>query len=347
MSTHGYDLATRWYVCYIETIAGKRTFKKKYGNINQFNNVEQRLAAAQALLERLRIETTEVLVTPPLVQDILIVLERVSLNMRHKSISTYRTKVLHFARWLVANNINDWKQITLKLVYEYFDNIDKAHATTHNSYMITAKTFLAYCFKFGYLKQKLTFDYAKRPQNKTSQKHFRSNEIALLKQILQTHLMQWMAAQLLYYCFIRPGEMRELRVEQFDIDLGIISIPGSISKNKKTQSVVIPNQFVPAVQAWLQGLPQSHYFINQSPTPLSRDAISKQHRVLLQGAGFGKGYSFYSWKHTGAIHAARGGINLKDLQMQLRHHSLDMVNEYLKQLGVIDSVALRTQFPTL
>lgn len=56
-------------------------------------------------------------------------------------------------------------------------------------------------------------------------------------------------------------------------------------------------------------------------------------------------YGFYSWKHTGAVMAVKGGINIKDLQLQLRHHSLDMVNEYLKNLGVTDSERLLNHFP--
>lgn len=33
--------------------------------------------------------------------------------------------------------------------------------------------------------------------------------------------------------------------------------------------------------------------------------------------------------------------------MQLRHHSLDMVNEYLKNLGVMDSDELKSLFPAI
>lgn len=43
--------------------------------------------------------------------------------------------------------------------------------------------------------------------------------------------------------------------------------------------------------------------------------------------------------------AVKHGIHVKDLQLQLRHHSLDMVNEYLKNLGVMDSESLLNRFP--
>ena len=44
-----------------------------------------------------------------------------------------------------------------------------------------------------------------------------------------------------------------------------------------------------------------------------------------------------SWKHTGAGTFVKNNGNLKDLQTQLRHHSLDQVNDYLKDMGVYQS----------
>jgi integrase len=267
-------------------------------------------------------------------------------QLRPKTQSTYFTKLVHFSRWYFNKGNPKLTPILAREYIEYVSVCVKS-STTVNSYLRTLKTLCTELVAMDYFDKNPFIGIKKIPENRISQKYFRSNEIAILKQLLQTNPMQWMATQLLFYCFIRPGEIRELLVSDVDIDLGVIHIRGAISKNKKAQSVIIPNQFINAVQEWIEGIPQHYYFINQSAMPLSRDAISKQHRQLLEHAGYGKGYSFYSWKHTGAIHAAKNGINLKDLQMQLRHHSLDMVNEYLKQLGVIDSVALRENFPTL
>jgi hypothetical protein len=43
----------------------------------------------------------------------------------------------------------------------------------------------------------------------------------------------------------------------------------------------------------------------------------------------------------------KAGIGLKDLQMQMRHHSLDQLNEYLREMGVLESVTLKKNFPAL
>jgi hypothetical protein len=58
-------------------------------------------------------------------------------------------------------------------------------------------------------------------------------------------------------------------------------------------------------------------------------------------------YAFYSWKHTGVVQAVRNGVNMKTLQLQLRHNSLDMVNEYLKNLGIMDDMDTDKKLPTL
>jgi len=78
-----------------------------------------------------------------------------------------------------------------------------------------------------------------------------------------------------------------------------------------------------------------------------KNTMGKRFRLVLDGLGYGKEYQVYSWKHTGAVACVLAGIGLKALQSQLRHHSLDQVNEYLRQLGVGDFENLRRDFPAL
>ncbi|MCX6270509.1 MAG: hypothetical protein NTU44_04675 [Bacteroidetes bacterium] len=59
--------------------------------------------------------------------------------------------------------------------------------------------------------------------------------------------------------------------------------------------------------------------------------------------GLTQDYKFYSLKHTGAVKAIKY-IPVKDLQMQLRHHSLDQVDAYLRQMKAVESEELRTPF---
>ena len=162
----------------------------------------------------------------------------------------------------------------------------------------------------------------------------------------------WLAVQLLYYCFIRGEEMRFLETSDFNLQAGYIEVRGEISKNKKTQKVSIPAALMP----YLQSLPifrqsGSHLLFQTQygkyNGPVGKNWFNRMHSEYLKDAGIIGRYAFYSWKHTGAVKAVRAGINIKDLQLQLRHHSLDQVNEYLKDLGVLDSDDLRNKFPAL
>ena len=66
-----------------------------------------------------------------------------------------------------------------------------------------------------------------------------------------------------------------------------------------------------------------------------------------EGLGFSTEYKLYNFKHTGAYMLAKSGVNIKTLQLQLRHSSLDMVNTYLQSLGVNELDNLIYEFPSM
>ena len=52
----------------------------------------------------------------------------------------------------------------------------------------------------------------------------------------------WLFCQMEYYCAIRPNELRQLRIQDIDFVRHIIRVPCTISKNRQTELVNIPNQ---------------------------------------------------------------------------------------------------------
>ena len=102
---------------------------------------------------------------------------------------------------------------------------------------------------------------------------------------------------------------------------------------------------------FLQSYPNNYYILSKcgkpGQNPISTKWLNDEHRKVLDELKIIGRYAFYSWKHTGVVKAVKSGLNIKDLQLQLRHHSLDMVNEYLKNLGVLDSEDLINRYPTL
>ncbi|MDW3649885.1 MAG: hypothetical protein R8P61_22625 [Bacteroidia bacterium] len=74
--------------------------------------------------------------------------------------------------------------------------------------------------------------------------------------------------------------------------------------------------------------------------------MNRRHQEILKNLRFDtKRHKLYSWKHTGAVSAVKAGVPIKMLQIQLRHHSLDQVNQYLRKMGVHDLGRLAEMFP--
>lgn len=95
----------------------------------------------------------------------------------------------------------------------------------------------------------------------------------------------WLFIQFIYYCFLRPNEIRQLEHRYIHPVEKQIFIPSNISKN-------------------------------------------------------GKDYTLYFWKHSGVIAAYKAGVDIKTIQSQCRHHSLEQTDIYLKSLGLGVSQAM-------
>ena len=117
--------------------------------------------------------------------------------------------------------------------------------------------------------------------------------------------------------------------------------------------VSIPIPFEQELLKWnFQDYKANHYIFGKggkpSATSWGSNYFSNKHREILLSLGYDtKRYKLYSWKNTGAINFIEAGGNLKELQMQMRHYSLDMTDKYLKGLGVMDSYNLRNNFPPI
>jgi hypothetical protein len=44
---------------------------------------------------------------------------------------------------------------------------------------------------------------------------------------------------------------------------------------------------------------------------------------------------------------AKAGASLKEIQLQMRHHSVEQTDQYLRQMGVKDLGRLKSNFPTI
>lgn len=326
------DLGKRWFVYWYE--GTKR--KKRYGNINTFDTEQGRREAAAQLIAQLKADQVRRRTkTEEALRDFL---QANRQRWRPATFEQYESIVNVLADWLAG------RELTPERLDEFLHQVlAQRHPTTYNKYL----AILPRLFRGAGLGFSLAGAQKARAVSTPARYFQRHQAKLLLRRIDDADPELGLFVRFLYYCFIRPKELRMLRAGDVLLEEGEIRVPGDASKNTRTQFVAIPDAFRPS----LEGLYELEPGVLLFPSPLdaskalSKNSMYRRHKAFLDALNFGPGYTLYSWKHTGAVAAAKAGISIKELQMQLRHHSLDETDKYLRQMGVKDMSRLREGFP--
>lgn len=342
---HDYDgdLQRRWYIYWHDADGTPR--RTSGGKLNRFKTVEERRAFAQTVIADIIKEVGSV---GPNAKDLVYqFISSQSQLWRKKSTQTFKSKADIFFQWLGP------RTITNQVMVEFF-NVEllqkrKVSGTTYNAYHMTLQMLFKEAGLPEYLKS-----VKKQRAFKTPSRYFQKNQAHQIIAELKAHEpMVYKAVCLIFYCFIRPGELRLLKVGHVVFKpTGIqICVPGEISKNKKTEYVNVPKAFEKELQDWVNSRNSEDYLLHQPgdpKTPLKAKFLADRHQQFIRKLGHDTTqYKLYSWKHTGNVMGYLAGCSVKDLQRQNRHHSLDQTDQYLRQLGVEDLAHMTDRFPML
>lgn len=162
----------------------------------------------------------------------------------------------------------------------------------------------------------------------------------------------WVVCQLEYYCAIRPGEIRELRVGDIDFENGVIRVPKSISKNRQSESVSVPRQMLKVFEkeGYIQA-DKSHYLFSATgrpgTKPLGKNSFRNRFNTLRDKLHLSADYKLYSFKYTGASALVNAGIDTWELQRHLRHKSIDTTEHYIRRNFAVKSDTIKNNFPDI
>ena len=142
--------------------------------------------------------------------------------------------------------------------------------------------------------------------------------------------------------------VKRIKIGNIDWQNMSIVVPSSASKNRKQESVVIPDSFLPILEEMkLQLLPADWYLFGRKLEPgpvqyINYNHISTRHNAYVEEFGISKEKGLYSWKHSGvcALYPIIKG-DLYSMMRQLRHSELTTTQIYLKSLGLADNTAIR------
>ena len=333
----GGDITKRWYV-HTKLADGKR--KLFYGDLAQYKTLPLRQAAAKRLLLSLQtdFQPNAVLLPDDTIESVSNYIESQKRTWRYKTYLSWRCKWRKFKEFAGGACYND------ALVEAFFAQLrNKLHAKTYNDYIQT----------FGLLLRAVDKEMPKiaklKKVNSTPAKYFSPAQVRFLAaEINGQNPELWLFVQFVFYCFIRPGELRLLKFGDISVEEKNILVRSEISKNKKEQYISIPTAFLPILEAYTLGKNPTHFVFGIGQRPRRKDYYSRIHQAILKDLGVNiVRHKLYSWKHTGAVMAVKAGIHIKQLQIQLRHSSLEQTDIYLRQMGVTDLGDLADKFPKI
>ena len=355
-----------WFIYFdvTDTLSGITKRSQFRGLINRTKDKKERLTSANALISYWKKQLKagwnpwdeDLPVTQPNVCeafDLILQLKEASCSKRTLESYRYATKLLK--DWLIKQRldgmfINQLETHHARAFFDYLALKKNLGGRTYNDKITVLSTFANAMIEREWLQQS-PFRKIKKVQMKVGRNiAFTEDE----KQTLKAHLQQndrpmYYFTQFIYYCFIRRSELTRLKIENIDWSNRTIVIPSHASKNKKQESVVIPESFWPVLlEMDLQNKPADWFIFGRKLQPCATqyknyNHISTRHNTESKALCLSSEKGLYSWKHSGvcALYSALKG-DVYALMRQLRHSDLNVTQIYLKSLGLLDNSAVRS-----
>lgn len=142
---------------------------------------------------------------------------------------------------------------------------------------------------------------------------------------------------------LRIGEAIALNWKDIDLDKGIIYVRSNMvytnqngthlttpKNNRVGQAVQLPSFFIDELKEYNQASEDGFLFKNKKRGFLNSDTVRRHMRKVFQGTHAEHGP--HQLRHLYASHLLKKGVDLKTIQLQLRHHSIKTTDKYLHEL---------------
>jgi integrase len=179
---------------------------------------------------------------------------------------------------------------------------------------------------------------------------YTDKEIAKIREyLLKNNTDLWYFCNFVFYTFLRPEEIRRLKVKNINMKKRQIYISAYDSKVKREGYVEIPAGLVDIIEAMNIDWKDKERYVFNSPDNgpykiSSRNHQAMAYREVMNELKMDSNHTIYSWKHTGNVKAYLAGIGLYSIMAQNRHSSLETTKNYLKSLGLLENREFSEKF---
>lgn len=271
-------------------------------------------------------------------------------TLRSDTARSYHSYLRVFREWCTGRKqpVTKCYQLTKSLCAEFLDYVYMdmgASACTRNCYKVwMSGSFFAWMVEHDILKEKPTEGIKSLPKSKEpkSRTVIPEKELVRLKDYLQLENPHFLlAVYLLFYCFIRPKEMSMLRIRDFNLHDGTVTIPGVFSKNGKTENVTLPTKVIHhMLDLGIFNSPASYYLFSvkfkpgkEYRKPKAMGDWWKYH--VVQDLGWPRSHLMYSLKDTGITRLLHHA-DVLTVRDQARHSDISITNIYAQRENKAD-----------
>lgn len=370
----GGDLSQSWYIIfYIWNVDRKKLVRKRDYSFNVYTTESARRTAAIARMRVLDDTLEEGAYTYDIDQDAMEQIDapeidlnkttiiqafdhviKIKADLSPSTLKGYVTSKDYIEKWLKATKQDGAliKGINRRFMYTFFDWLQKKIGKkSYNNY----KGYTSTVFNYFVDRDLLPFNPVKGIRNLKTQagRHVPYTKEQLKKItrecVLRKDKQLLLFIQFIYYAFARPKELGLLKIG--DIHSETIYFSGSISKNDKSQHVFIPPALEKVIKKYkLRDFPPQFYLFSTSgkpgPEKVGVNYFYKRHRNIIKDLEYTyDDFTLYGYKHTGNIALFQSGADIKLLQRQNRHSTIQQTDTYLKHLGLFRKENELDKFP--
>jgi site-specific recombinase XerD len=365
------NLENRWYIIfYVWDIQQRKMVRKRDYSVNNYSTTIERNAFAKQRIKSINElledgyhidanKKSEVVGSveegTTLEKALRNVLEIKKQTFRQSSYLSFSSTLNCFLAWTLKNRLSNINVRYLDRMHaiSFVDHLivdEQLSGKTINGKISYLKSLFNELIEREIIKENPFVKIKKRKEVKTYQNlAYTDAEITKLKEAIEKKDIElWTFVLFIYYCYLRPIEIRALTMENVNLKTHKIFVPANISKNGKEAYIDIPSPFMNFLENTnffkdKKGL----LFKNRNGKAVGKNVMTYRHKTYIDNLTMDNVHTLYSWKHTGVVKAYKAGVDIKSIQRQCRHSSIEMTDNYLKSLGMYNNDEFLLKMPSI
>ena len=209
-------------------------------------------------------------------------------------------------------------------------------ATTRNNYRTWLSTVGTWLVERKYISRNPVEDVHMLREKEKKREPLTGTALARMREYLYNNNRHFLLACMMeYYTFIRPDEMRHLRIGNVSISRKEVTVPAEVSKNRKERTVGLNQKIILLmVELNIFDAPSQYYIFGEGlkpgPEMTYLNHFRLEWRKMRTALRWPDSYQFYSLKDSGIrdLANAKGVVVARD---QAGHYDISVTNRYLKR----------------